>query len=832
MKRFITRSAIAIFGVAILMTALASSAVAATEFTDVPFDHPNLDAIYYLQGEKIVDGYEDGSYKPGATINRAEFLKIVMGAAGYEPGGEDCYEDVMDGWFEPYVCKASELELVEGYDDGTFKPAKDVNFAEASKIIAKVLDLEVDVAKDESWFHGFVDVLEKKDAIPATVTDFNKTLTRSEMTDVIWRIETDNVYELSNTYENISEGKPAMGTLANFESCDDLKNYIEKNVESQVYYYDDWGMEEEAVDMMPLEKSAAPESEAALDVSASGAEGGAEGGAEYSGTNVQVEGVDEADIVKNDGEYIYVVKDSTVRIVKAYPPEYLTEIYQVTFKNDGFSPHEMYVDGETLVVIGSVYDYLNYFVEGSSEEGDYYGEMTEVYVFDVSDKTDVVLERQLAFEGYYSSSRKVDDMLYLVSNKYSDFWWWDMEDIDNNDLVPLYADTKEDKVLTACACGDVWYPPSVDSTDYMVVAAIDLSNSDSEVVTEVVIGWSGNVYASRDNLYIAEPYWNPVFWDDWGGSWDDETIVHKFSLGEDMAYIGSGSVPGRTLNQFSMDEHNGFFRIATTKGQSWDNSSTNGLYILDSGLNVAGKVEGLAPGEEIYSARFLGDRAYMVTFKSIDPLFVIDVSEPTAPYVLGELKIPGFSDYLHPFGEDYLIGFGLDAEAFTDEDTDEWGAEAAWFQGVKLAMFDVSNVKAPVELHREIIGDRGTYSELSYNHKALLFDEEKGIMAFPITVAEIPQSVKDAVDLPSWTYGEDVFQGAYVYDVSVENGFELRGTVTHYDNFEAEYVYGWDYSKFVDRILYIGDYFYTVSQAVVQAHGMDAVDFVKSAELE
>lgn len=830
MKKLFSRLILAVFTVSMFVVPGANAAGGSfIDFLDVEYDHPNIEAIYYLQAGEVVDGYDDGTYKPEISINRAEFLKIVMGASDYEASGENCFSDVTDEWFAPYVCAASELELVEGYPDGTFKPSKEINFAEASKIVVNILGLEVDDSKDDAWFHGFVDSLEGISAIPATVLSFDKTLTRAEMSDMVWRISTENTYELSNTYEGLQKGEEVVGNLKTFTTCDQLRAYMDSNTVDYNYYYNAWGVEtddvgetEESLEMPAAEKSAAEGAEGG---------GGGEGGVEYSTTNIQVEGVDEADVVKNDDGYVYLLKGDTLRIVKAYPPGELEEVTVYEFASSDFYPSEMYVDGDQLVVIGSLYDYLNYFVEGDA--GDYYGEMTEVYILDISDRANVKVDRQLAFEGYYSSSRKVDDMLYVVTNKYTSYWW-DWPEMTDEEVVPLYADSTEDEVLVACECSDVLYVPGVDSTDYMVVAGVPLDDMSADVATEVVVGYSGDIYASRENLYVAEPYYSPISWDDYWGTWDEETIVHKFNLGrDDMAYTGSGVVPGRTLNQFSMDENDGYFRIATTKGSTWDedNPSTNNLFVLDDELDVVGSVEGLAPGEEIYSTRFIGDRAYMVTFKTIDPLFVIDVSDPTDPEVLGELKIPGFSDYLHPFGQDYLIGFGLDTDAFTEEEAENWGGDFAWFQGVKLAMFDVSDVENPVELHKVTIGDRGTYSELSWNHKALLFDKGKGLMAFPITVAEISQEIKDNPDSPSWTYGDYTYQGAYVYDVSVSDGFELRGKITHYDDFDTEYNKGWDYTKWIDRILYIGDYFYTTSEAFVKASDMDDLEDVGDVEL-
>jgi inhibitor of cysteine peptidase len=822
-KKTLTKVLIAIFAIFALMAALLPAMDAAGAFSDVEYNHPNVNAIDYLQSNEIVDGYDDGTYKPDENINRAEFLKIVMGATEYEPEGENCFDDVEDAWYAPYICKAAELEFVDGYDDGTFRPKDEINFAEATKMVANLLGLEMDSGDDENWYHGFVVALEDLRAIPASVENFSKVLTRGEMSDMIYKIDGGNTYGLSNTYEGIKAGGVVVAQLEEFDDCEDLRAYLKEQVEVYDNYYK--GATLFDMDEAPMDISAATGAE-----ETSGAEGGAEGGAEFSSTNVQVEGVDEADIVKNDGEYVYVLKNNTVRIVQAYPPEGMREVSRVTFDNEDFYPSEMYVDGDQLIVIGNSYNYMDYFLEDSLSWG--YSDLVEVYIVDIGDRDDPVIERQLAFEGYYSNSRKVDDMLYVITNKYSDYW--SLDDVEEDDtIVPLYADTAEGEVLVACDCADVMFVPGADSSDYMVVAGIDLSDSDSEVETEVVLGSSGDVYASRNNLYIAERYYNPVFWDSWGGSWDDQTIIHKLRLGKgQMDYLGSGTVGGRTLNQFAMDENDGFFRIATTQGYTWDDSSFNNLYVLDGDLTVVGSVEGLAPGEEIYSVRFIGDRAYMVTFKTIDPLFVLDVSDPRDPEVLGELKIPGFSDYLHPYGDDYLIGFGLDTDAMTEDDMEDMGVEGAWYQGVKLAMFDVSDVSAPVELHKEIIGDRGTYSELNWNHKALLFDEGKGIMAFPISVAEIEDSVKNDPETPSWTWGESVFQGAYVYDVSVEDGFELRGTATHFDDFDAEYNESYDYTKWLNRILYIGDYFYTVSEAFVKAHDMDDLEDAGDAVLE
>lgn len=224
----------------------------------------------------------------------------------------------------------------------------------------------------------------------------------------------------------------------------------------------------------------------------------------------------------------------------------------------------------------------------------------------------------------------------------------------------------------------------------------------------------------------------------------------------------------------------------------------------------------------------------MVTFKKVDPFFVIDVADPNHPKILGKLKIPGYSDYLHPFDEDHIIGFGKEAIDASTEEVEDRDLDFAWYQGMKVAMFDVTDVENPTELHKIVIGDRGTESNLLYDHKALLFDAAKGLMAFPVTLAELSDEVKNDPETADNTYGDYTYQGAYVYDVSIEDGFEFRGRISHYADDEVEDLAGyyWYGVKDIERILYIGDYLYTVSQSIVQANNMDDLEFVDKVKFE
>ena len=285
----------------------------------------------------------------------------------------------------------------------------------------------------------------------------------------------------------------------------------------------------------------------------------------------------------------------------------------------------------------------------------------------------------------------------------------------------------------------------------------------------------------------------------------ERTIIHKISIDNGkIEYKIQGYAPGNVLNQFSMDEYNGYFRIATTTSGYGTAESKNHVYVLDSELNIVGKLEDLASGERIYSARFIGNKAYMVTFRQIDPLFVIDLENPTNPNVLGYLKIPGVSDYLHPYDENHIIGVGRDA------------TEEGRMLGMKLSLFDVTDVENPTEISKYIIGERGTSSEALNDHKAFLFSRAKNLLVIPVQLAE------------GGKY--NIFQGAYVFSLDIENGFDLKGTVTH-RNQTAEEKYYYDYGATIRRSLYIADVLYTISQKMVKMNSLDDMSEINKVDL-
>jgi uncharacterized secreted protein with C-terminal beta-propeller domain len=352
----------------------------------------------------------------------------------------------------------------------------------------------------------------------------------------------------------------------------------------------------------------------------------------------------------------------------------------------------------------------------------------------------------------------------------------------------------------------VYHSNVQDSSGQAFTSIISLDTSRPTITPSVntfLIGTSGTIYASLKNIFLTQS----------SMSMTDTTVVHRISLNNGNAtYMTTGSVPGTPLNQFSMDEYNGYFRIATsgygtvTMGSSRFSMmgySTN-LYVLDNSLKVVGKIEGLAQGEKFHSARFMNDRAYLVTFKKTDPLFVIDLSNPTMPSVLGELQVNGYSDYLQPYDQTHLIGIGKDT---VDE------GSFAYYQGVKISLFDVSDTAHPKEIGNYVIGARGSDSPALNDHKAVLFDYSMNLLVIPVSVA--PASMLGA---SPFQYNTITWQGAYVFKISL-NGIMFRGGITHLPLGETPV---WNNQNgWITRSLYIGNVLYTISNTMVKMNSLD-----------
>ncbi|MEM2885018.1 MAG: beta-propeller domain-containing protein, partial [Thermoproteota archaeon] len=483
----------------------------------------------------------------------------------------------------------------------------------------------------------------------------------------------------------------------------------------------------------------------------------------YSATNVQVEGVDEADIVKTDGKFAYVVSGGKVLLIRVYPPESMALLSAIVLEGE---PKGMFVSGNRLVVLEQEFSALPipYDMGGNAlpEIAPWVGNVS-LKVYDVSEKSDPRPIRKFSVNGFYSDSRMLGPYVYLVVTEPAVI-------CEENVILPRIYECGTMKEVEA---SEIYYYESSEGCQaFNTVFALNVHDENAELNHETFLTASSDVvFMSLDNLYVAQTIW------DLDGlivpTRKEVTAIHKVRLeGLKIEYVAKGEVPGRVLNQFSMDEFEGFFRVATTTVEygSGKFEESNNIYILDPEMNVVGSLEGLAPGERIHSARFMGDRCYVVTFKKVDPLFVLDLSSPTDPRVLGRLKIPGYSDYLHPFGSGFLIGVGKETVEAEEGDF-------AWYQGLKVSLFDVRVLGDPKEVSKLVIGDRGTDSPVLMDHKAFLLDAERGILVLPVLVAEIDPS-DYPYGAPANAYGEYVWQGAYVLKVSTEEGVEVLGKIT------------------------------------------------------
>ena len=342
-------------------------------------------------------------------------------------------------------------------------------------------------------------------------------------------------------------------------------------------------------------------------------------------------------------------------------------------------------------------------------------------VYDIADRSHPVLLNELGQSGTLISSRMVGDILYLVYNYYVP---GEIDEADPSTYVPaLYLGDAQTKV----AASDIMLLGEPGGAQYLTVSSIDVGSPAEFLDIQSILGCGSDIYCNSETLVAALSTMEET-----NGVSKDKTDLYRFSLKDGAVTMESqGSVPGYVLNQFSMDEYNGYFRIVTTENvthyfneggiaSAEQEKTRNHLFVLDESMNIVGSIEDLARGESIYSARFMGDTGYFVTYRQVDPLFTVDLSTPSEPKILSELKVPGFSNYLHPFGDGLLLGFGQNS----DEESGE-------IQGLKLSMFDTSDPAAVAEKHSELLGEKYMWSNAIGNHKAILVDSEKNLIGFP-----------------------------------------------------------------------------------------------------
>lgn len=675
-----------------------------------------------------------------------------------------------------------------------------------------------------------------------------------------------------NIIDNITELKiskfESTQKLKKFNSVEEIREFLKANVKSDVGYYGQYAIKggidiTEGVSVPPV-PSVTPGVTPALvpETSAS----------EYSKTNIQVEGVDEADFVKNDNKYIYVLAQKKLVIVDAFPAANASILSSVVIEG---RPVDMFVNDDRLVVFTEDSDQVPVYPEYDYRPVMRYAPRTTALVFDIVDRKKPVQIANYSINGNYFRSRMIGEFVYFIVK--DDAYYY--SDAVNMPIIKQ----GETKLITP----DVYYFDNPEQNYvFHTIASLNL-NSGKMDAKSLMMGYSDNLYVSENNIYITyyknfpvryyeaereERFYYVVVpqlpevvqkeiyaikdsklssyekWDkissileetynrmdvkerliylrnvkDKIDEYDaklseerEKTVIQKIKIDKGkIEYKAKGEVPGILLNQFSMDESSEYFRVATTR-QLWTRSGSlqhNNVYVLNKDLSIVGKLEGIAKDERIYSTRFIGDRLYMVTFKRMDPLFVIDLSKPENPRILGELKIPGFSDYLHPYDENHIIGVG--------KETKEEGWGGVSIKGVKLSLFDVSDVNNPKQLDKYEIGSAGTDSEALRDHKAFLFDKKKNLLVIPIREAKGMER----------GYMLRVWQGAYVFNITPEEGFKLRGKVSHLDDYEEE-MYYWNSPNAVRRALYMDDVLYTVSARKIFMNALDNMSGVNSINL-
>jgi inhibitor of cysteine peptidase len=501
--------------------------------------------------------------------------------------------------------------------------------------------------------------------------------------------------------------------------------------------------------------------------------------ADYSGsqdyaTNAQVAGIDEGDIVKVDGDNIYVCSSNRLVMLEANG-DAVEELGEFTIP-EGYI-REMYVKDGIVALIGSKNDYIYYYEERSLSSDlsimpPLGSSSVFVYVLEAANGDGEFDQlKYFEIEGNYTASRLKDDQLFLISNYYA---------YDGGDIIPLYSDSAAGVKAKPLAIDKMYYSAHDPGASYLDISTINISD-DSPAQTTSAIGNGYTVYMSTDAIYAT------------GYSWQDDssygTEILKFSVSSsgETSLMAVGYVEGYILNQFALDEYGGNLRIATTGDES------NNIFVLDPFLNLIGELRGIAEDESIYAVRFIEDRGYLVTYRTIDPFFAFDLSDPTNPTQLGYLELPGYSNYLHPIAADLMLGIGYETQDIFVKDKNGRETVIGTRQGgIKLSLFDVSDPLNPVELDTEILGDAYSYTEAAYNHKAFMTDSGKGVYGFPATIYD------DKSDYAS---------GAVLLQISGKSFDD----VTFAEAGEPDY----SSDMYFQRLVYIGDTYYFIDYGTV-----------------
>ena len=552
---------------------------------------------------------------------------------------------------------------------------------------------------------------------------------------------------------------------------------------------------------------------------------------DYSKTNIQVEGVDEADIIKTDGNYIYSISENKVLITNTKDPNKIN--IESTINEGENIPVDLILYNNVLVIISSkqTTNLSRYWYNSNSSN-------TVLTIYNIKDRKEPKLVKSIELHEPYNTTRCIDSNLYVFSTG--------ILRTKNGKVDRKY---KEDSITKELDFKDIKYLKDNKTNVQTLIAEIDLNNLDKDIALSSYLIDISNAYVSKENIYLlnsAYGYNNNeielkdlftlkgifgIFNNDYYDyNYETKTQVYKFKIdkNEGVKYLTNTKVVGSIINQYSLDEKDENLRIAL------DTKDGTQVVVLDKKLKKIGESDKVAEGERMYASRFMGNKAYLVTFKNTDPLFVIDLSDPTNPEVLGELKIPGYSTYLHPYDENHIIGIGMNTEEVVHRDHNG-RVTGTWTEilGMKMALFDVSDVKNPKEIDSTTIGDRRTVSAVLSNPKALLFSKEKNLLAIPVNNYPSDFSVKSSEEYESSIYNFTNYsknytsEGYFVYNIDL-NGFTQKGIITH-DKTKNNYYY--NNSKLL-RGLYIDNNLYTVSEDYIKVNKLEDLEELNSLKLK
>ena len=537
---------------------------------------------------------------------------------------------------------------------------------------------------------------------------------------------------------------------------------------------------------------------------------------DYSTTNLQETGVDESDVFKSDGTHFYIAEGHKLRIVLANPAEDMVEVSSLDL---GSRIDSLYLYDSTVIALGTEYPNSYGYGPGGPEimmwPPYYHGTDVVVYQIDVSQPDNPTISKQIELDGSLVSSRLTNDRLIVVLTIMPELP--DNPSPDNigqmtlEEVMPKVRRSGGSEEVEIAPWNRWLRPASPDGYNMAAVVTLDASNVETMIDSVSVLANAGTIYASTEALYLTDAKYDPQ------DNFREKIAIHKFAFDDNGAaqYVASGSIPGRLLNQFSLGEYDGYLRVAThirglgafvgtgfaeavddavasdgrSQRQNTDvNPPYNAVYVLseaDAKLDVVGWVDGIAPNEQIYSARFMNTHGFLVTFRQIDPLFVLDLSDPLNPKVVGELKIPGYSDYLHPLGDTHLIGVG---RSMTET---QWGG--TFPDAVQLSLFDVSDWTNPTLVQQISVGGQGSYSEVSQTHKAFTLIEREGQ-----TLLAIPAILTEEGNLNACC---PEFAGVLCYSVDTSTGFTELGRVASIGR-QVGWWPLWQRAAFIEDALY------------------------------